>query len=97
MNAEQVATIVYLLRREKKKKKKRLWVHPLIQTRSQNGMFKTFYEDLRKYDDKFTNYTRMSVKSFDELLQTLGQSLKGSDTQMRKSISPKEKLLVALR
>lgn len=97
MNVEQAASIVYLLRKRNKKKKKRFWVHPLLQTRADKGMFKLFYIDLRKYPEKFFNYTRMSIESFDELLLLLSESLKGSDTPMRKSISPAEKLLVTLR
>jgi hypothetical protein len=43
-------------------------VHTLLSDRSTKGLFNLFYNDLRKYEDKFFNYLRMSIKSFDELV-----------------------------
>jgi len=65
--------------------------------RSTKGLFNLFYNDLRKYEDKFFNYLRMSIKSFDELLELLQQDLTGQQTNMRECISPVEKLAVTLR
>jgi hypothetical protein len=68
-------------------------VHPLLSDRSTKGLFNLFYNDLRKYEDKFFNYLRMSIKSFDELLELLQQDLTGQQTNMRGCISPVEKLV----
>ena len=57
----------------------------------------TLYEELRSDDKKFFNYFRMSINSFDELLNRLSPLLWKQDTRMRDSISPTERLAVTLR
>lgn len=75
-----------------------MWVHPLNSTRPSEGAFNLIFESIRKDQVKFFNYFRMSVSAFDELLTVyLGTRLLGIDTNMRKSITPAEKLAVTLR
>nr|CAH7715729.1 unnamed protein product [Callosobruchus chinensis] len=51
-----------------KSRKRRRWsVHPLNAVRHLRGAFYTVYEDLRNHEEKFLNYFRMSISSFDEL------------------------------
>jgi hypothetical protein len=99
MEVEELACVAYLYSKvlRKRKKKRKFWVHPLLSDRSTKGLFNLFYNDLRKYEDKFFNYLRMSIKSFDELLELLQQDLTGQQTNMRECISPVEKLVVTLR
>lgn len=49
---------------------------------------------LRKHEEKFFNYCRMSVKSFDELLTLIRQQIEGQNTNFRDCICPEEKLMV---
>ncbi|KAL4153406.1 hypothetical protein QTP88_001239 [Uroleucon formosanum] len=99
MEVEELACVAYLCSKvvRKRKKKRKFWVHPLLSDRSTKGLFNLFYNDLRKHEDKFFNYLRMSIKSFDELLELLQQDLTGQQTNMRECISPVEKLVVTLR
>ena len=55
----------------KKKRRHRCWVHPLLRTRLQTAQFYTLFYELRKDESKFLKYFRMSLKSFDELLNLL--------------------------
>jgi len=40
-------------------------VHPLNSNRNEKGEFCNLYNDLRKDPEKFFNYTRMSISTFD--------------------------------
>ncbi|XP_068088590.1 protein SLX4IP isoform X3 [Hyperolius riggenbachi] len=85
-------------RRLREKKRHRLyWVHPLISQRLSKGHFHTVYLELRKYPRKFHEYARMTVNTFDELLEIVRPQLFRECTNMRASISPEERLLVTLR
>lgn len=97
MDVEEIAVAVHVYRHYIKRKRKRYWVHPMLQARSTRGQFFTFFCELRQYDDKFFNYTRMSVASFDGLLNKIGDSIRGTDTAMRTCVGNEEKLLVTLR
>lgn len=96
MDIEEAITI-YLLSRKKRRTKKRYWIHPMLVERHSKGLFQNYFKDLRNYPERFFNYTRMSVQSFDELLENVKNSLSGSDTRMRKCICPEEKLVITLR
>lgn len=102
MDFRRTACIVALLLklREKKRKQRRshkYWVHPLTDQRHLKGFFSKMYNDVRQHPDKFFNYYRMSIGTFDKLLQTVGQHLQHEDTAFRKAISPEERLSVTLR
>ncbi|XP_060857126.1 uncharacterized protein LOC132934786 [Metopolophium dirhodum] len=87
-----------LLIKKKKKINRKMWVHPLVSSRPSEGALTLIFEGLRSDPDKFFNFFRMSVSAFDELLSTyLGEKLLKIDTNMRKAISPAEKLAVTLR
>jgi hypothetical protein len=61
------------------------------------GQFHKIYENLRAHPNKFFNYYRMSVNSFDELLKLVGPSITYWKTEWRQAISPEERLSVTLR
>lgn len=96
MDVDEVAVAVYVYRKYVKGKKKH-WIHPLRAERPLKGYFVSFYGSLRDHDEEFFNYTRMSVKSFDELLVKIAPHISGTDTSMRLCIRNEEKLLVTLR
>ncbi|PZC71222.1 hypothetical protein B5X24_HaOG213913 [Helicoverpa armigera] len=97
MDVEDVAAIYYIYSRYKKKQKKRDWVHPYLQTRDESKHFELFFEELKKYGDKFFGYTRMSLKSFEELLNILKTNITKQNTQFRNCIKPELKLTLVLR
>ncbi|KAF9411127.1 hypothetical protein HW555_009989 [Spodoptera exigua] len=51
----------------------------------------------KMYDNKFFDYLRMSIKSFDELIELIRQDISCSETHLRPSVSPEEKLVITLR
>jgi hypothetical protein len=96
---EELACVAYLYSRSRREKKKnrKFWIHPLIADRSVKILFNLFYYDLRKYEEKFFNYLRMSISSFDQLFGILKDDLTGQHINIRYCISPIEKLVVTLR
>ncbi|KAM4045383.1 uncharacterized protein ACNLHF_009211 [Anomaloglossus baeobatrachus] len=78
-------------------RRNRLWVHPLIMMRPMHGNFHTLFLELRHYPDKFFSYCRLTVESFDYLLNILRPHLQHQDTWMRLSISPEERFMATLR
>ncbi|PIO35509.1 hypothetical protein AB205_0091080 [Aquarana catesbeiana] len=45
------------------RRRRRYWIHPIIVNRDTRGQFWAMFQNLRGYDDKFFNYTRMSIAS----------------------------------
>jgi len=79
------------------KAKRKYWVHPLNTNREKIGQFTTFFENIRQYPDKFFEYYRMSISSFDELLKTLRPHITKNTTEFRNPISAEERLAITLR
>lgn len=73
------------------------WVHPINEVRSLENTLIKFIREIRKYEDKFRNYTRMTPQTFDFLLDLLEERIKKQDTNYRKAVTPEEKLFVTLR
>jgi len=73
------------------------WVHPINHGREELNQFNTFYTNLRCYSDKFFEYYRMSISSFDELLGKLRSHITKQDTQSRNSISAEQRLTITSR
>lgn len=76
---------------------RKFWIHPFIADREDSGRFFDFYHKIRTYPEKFFEYYRMSIKSFDELLMKLRGSLTKQITRFRTPISAEERLTVTLR
>ncbi|XP_068122078.1 epithelial-stromal interaction protein 1 [Hyperolius riggenbachi] len=91
-----LAVTLYYARRRTIMRRRRWWVHPLLIEREQKGQFALLYYDLRRHPDKFFKYCRMSVALFDQLLAIVRIDLQKSDTQLRKSVTPEEQLLLTL-
>lgn len=69
----------------------------VVKQRSRFGEFATLYESLRSQPDKFHEYTRMSISSFDYILGKIESHLKVTDNNFHHTIAPAEKLIVTLR
>ncbi|XP_073445374.1 uncharacterized protein [Dendrobates tinctorius] len=74
-----------------------MWVHPHLRQRLTKDHFHRLYAALRTNPDKFFLYCRMTVSTFDVLLDTVRPGITFQDTQMRKCISAEERLLLTLR
>ncbi|PIN88241.1 hypothetical protein AB205_0042280 [Aquarana catesbeiana] len=94
--AAATVTSYFLHERERRKKRaRRYWIHPVIADREERGQFWVMY--LRDHEYAFLDYTRMSIKSFDELLGLLSSQLQRMDTYFCNSIPPVERLIITLR
>lgn len=84
-------------RRARERRRRRYWVHPLSSKRRARGTYYVLYLELRRDPEQFFNYMRMSIESFDHLLQRMSASLQREDTRYRRAINPEERLIVTLR
>ena len=85
MNQGKIIALWLIHRRRKWRKRNRLlWVHPINQRREEVGIFHTIFEGLRDAENKFFNYFRMSVASFDELHERLKDVLQRQNTKNEK-------------
>ena len=87
---------LFLYRRERRRNRLH-WVHSVIQEREELGAFYTLFGELRDDANKFFNYFRMSVSSFDKMHRRLKESLQRRNNKMRNCIQPVEMLAVAIR
>jgi len=73
-------------------------VHPIIKKRGNfDAFYYTLFDELRDDANKFLNYFRMSVSSFDGLHRRLKESLQRRNSKMRNCIQPAEMLAVVIR
>ena len=73
-----------------------LWVHPINNLRLEKGEFFLLYPDLRRYEDRFFQWYRMSTRKFDQLLGIVQNALTKKATNFRKPISPEEQLVITI-
>lgn len=73
------------------------WVHPFNKSREDNERFNTFYLNIRQYPQKFFEYYRMSIQSFDELLENIRPLITKKITTFRHPVSAEERLTVTIR
>lgn len=102
---EHVTLFVMLsyLRRQKRMSRnksairRRYWTHPMLLKRPTEGFFALHYADLRQFPQIFFNFTRMSLPTFEFLLEKLQPCLERMKTDMRRCVPPEERLLLTLR
>ena len=81
-----------------RKRKHRCWVKPWICERTMKGAYSSLLNDLANTDrESFTNYMRMDLPAFEDLLALIESKIVHSDTRMRCSVPPRERLCVAIR
>jgi hypothetical protein len=97
MDRNSIIALFLLYRRRKRRRNRLHWVHPIIQKREEFGAFYTLFGELQDDTNKFLNYFRMSVSSFDERLRRLKESLQHRNSKMRNCIQPVEMLAVVIR
>lgn len=87
-----------LMGRKKTKKKRKVWVRPWIQCRQLYGAYSTLFKELAEVDQHaFSNFVRMDVAAFEDLLYWIEHDLTKQHTRMRRSLSGREQLCIALR
>ena len=73
-----------------------VWIHPINNLRFEKGEFFMLYRDLRKYEDRFFGWYRMSTKKFDELLGIVRNALQKKCTKFREPISSEKQLVITI-
>ena len=99
MDRERIILLLLLRRRMKKKQKQRkFWINPYIFTMNQDGgHFKRKYEALKLCgNEKFFEYFRMTITSFEELFTKIGPRLQ-KQYVFRKPVDPIERLGLTIR
>ncbi|XP_073518398.1 uncharacterized protein [Phyllobates terribilis] len=84
-------------RLRRRRRPKKIWVHPILQERTDKGHFNVLYQDLRSFPEKFKQFCRLNIIAFDRLLSLMSPDLDFQDTVMRRAISAEERLLITLR
>lgn len=79
------------------KSKRKYGVHPINRYRKAYGEFHHLYKQLRKYPERFFQYLRMSINTFDLLLNKIKTSIGKKTTNFGKPISTEERLVVTIR
>ncbi|XP_067270790.1 uncharacterized protein [Pseudorasbora parva] len=96
---ERVAALYLLWKAEKRRTlvRRRVWVHQILQRRTQLGKFHQLLQELRLDDGRFQRYFRLSRSQFDDLLSRVGGRISLQDTNYRRCIPPAERLSICLR
>lgn len=95
MDSIDIACVcAFVFRARKRRIERKYWVHPMLSQRLISGQFYKIYSYLRE-DDK--NYYRMSIQSFDNLLNRIGNRLTYQTTNLRLHVPPEERLSVTIR
>ncbi|GBN85399.1 hypothetical protein AVEN_76840-1 [Araneus ventricosus] len=97
MNPKRIAAMWLLYRRLRRRRIKRnYWVHRINQKREQIGIFHTLLKELQKDENKFFNFFRMTIPSFNELHQRLKTKIFRKNSKMRNSITSEVRLALTL-
>lgn len=89
----------YAITQTKIKNSKRMWARKWLQRRNcSRGMTNFIFQEI-KYEDpsSFKNFCRMSLNSFNALLQSVEPHIKRQDTVLRESISARSRYLKIIR
>ncbi|XP_056384055.1 uncharacterized protein LOC130277410 [Hyla sarda] len=81
---------------ERRHHHRRYWFHAITAAQMTHGVHSTWYVELRQHPEKFSGYLRMTVQTFDDLLQRISEKIHRQDTHLRRSISSDEHLIVSL-
>lgn len=83
--------------RRRQRQSRKWWIHPILSDRSTKGKFVLLHNQLKEHPDKFFEYYRMSINSFEVLLSLVKDIISKTNTVMRECVSADEKLAVTLR
>ncbi|KAG0412729.1 hypothetical protein HPB47_010120 [Ixodes persulcatus] len=89
-----VCTVKYKRRQQRRR---RWWVRPFLLDREEHGQACRLAAELRAHDEEyFRDYNRMPPSTFDTLLELVRDKIRKTNTNWRKAITPKQRLIVTL-
>lgn len=77
------------------KPEREYWVHPFL-SENKDALPK-FMKQIKKYPDKFKNFLRMRIDTFEFILNLCQADLLKQNTNYRKSFTLEEKLFLTIR
>jgi hypothetical protein len=85
MDVEEAVSLWVLYRRMKRRRQRyrKYWVYPILRKRLTVSLYVTLYPSLRNYEAKLFSYFRMSIKSFDNLLELIKEEIKADANAIR--------------
>ncbi|XP_066970013.1 putative nuclease HARBI1 [Macrobrachium rosenbergii] len=94
----RVAAALIIMNEVKKKRKRSTWVRKWISRRGEDGAHAKLLRELFEEDtSSYKNSVCMSPEDFHYLLEIVSPKIRKRDTQLRKAITPSERLAVTLR
>lgn len=91
------AIALLLLRRRRNRRQNKYWVHPLNTKRLECGEYHRLCQELETYPERYFQYFRMSLDSFNKLHDMVANNISKENTNFRPAIRSRERLVVALR
>ncbi|KAJ8911897.1 hypothetical protein NQ315_012311 [Exocentrus adspersus] len=86
----------YLVRRRMQRKRRSCWVNSILSERQRLGEFHHLHTQFLKSREKFADYYRMNIETFQYILNSIEPSIT-KWSNFRESIPPDERLAVTLR
>ncbi|XP_069623881.1 putative nuclease HARBI1 [Ranitomeya imitator] len=96
-NAYAIAYYEQRKREKRRRSHRRFWLHPIVEVRESREAYNCLFGELNDNLEKYFEFTRMSQDNFRYLLRLVEGAITRQDTQLRRSISAEEQLLVTLR
>ena len=94
---EEILLLYWYSTKRKVKGKRRWWVHDIIQKRKEYGEYHRLVKELELDEERFYQYFRMSKDQFKLILDLVEPHITKTDTQLRDSITPRERLAICIR
>lgn len=93
-----VIIAIIMKRRKRRRRNRTVWTRDWIKNRKRHGAYHHLLQELRVSDlASYSNFLRMDVSTFEELLRVTAPAITYQDTNKREAISPGERLAVTLR
>lgn len=82
--------------KSKSKRVRNYWVHPIWRENCRGRGAFSVLKDLED-SDRFQSFYRMEKKTFVMLVELVGSKIQKKDTNYRRSVCPRERILITLR
>ena len=73
------------------------WVHPINKNRENYGEFQHLFKALKQDEARFKSYFRMSISTFEYVLELVRDNIAKQNTAFRDAIGADERLALTLR
>jgi hypothetical protein len=85
-----------LVLKENRKRSRKYWIHPINYNRLNMNQFHLLHGKLREHPEKFFNFYRISIKSFDKVISLVGDHLREEGNGRGDGTGSEERLREAL-